>query len=414
MICEQEYLNSQIMNKKEQIHLIEQLLSGVKNQEEFDLLFEEMKKRGIESLLSAELTEHLGYERNEKGNTRRSNTRNGTSAKTVKTANGTFLIDVPRDRDGSFDPVTVPKHQRMSERLEQTILQLYAKGMSTRDITDQMEKMYGVRYSSSAISSITNQLLVEVKQWQSRPLQSVYPIVWLDAIRYKVKQDNRIINKAILVVIGLKMDGKKDVLGLWVYQTESAAFWLEVLNDLKTRGVEDILIVCSDNLKGLTKAISSVFPLSITQICIVHQIRNSLKHVSWKDRKRLLADLKLIYQASDSQAAQEALNQFKSNWDHKYGYITKSWEANWDNLTPFLGFPQEIRKIIYTTNVIESFNALLRKFTKNKKVFPHDDAVLKSVWLAVQQISGKWTMKIRDWGLIVNQLTILFPDRINP
>jgi len=400
------------MKKEKQIQLIKELLEGVKTQREFDELTEELKKRGIESLLRAELTEHLGYGKHEKGANRRANTRNGTSAKTVKTANGEFLIDAPRDRDGSFDPITLPKHKRMSRKLEEVILHLYAKGMSTQDITDHMEQMYGVRYSSSAISAITNQLLSDVHAWQARPLETMYPIVWLDAIRYKVKHENRIINKAILVVIGLKMDGKKEVLGLWVYQTESAAMWMEVLNDLKSRGVQDILIVASDNLKGLTDAISSIFPLAITQICIVHQIRNSLKHVSWRDRKNLLADLKKIYQSTNAQNATQALNMFKSKWDYKYGYITKSWEKNWDNLTHFLAFPQEIRKIIYTTNVIESFNALLRKFTKNKKVFPHDDAVLKSVWLAVQQVSKKWTMKIRDWGLIVNQLTILFPERI--
>ena len=400
------------MKKEEQIKLIQQLLSDVKSREDFDFLTEELKKRGIESLLRGELTEHLGYQKNEKSGSRRSNTRNGTTPKTIKTARGEFLIDTPRDRDGSFDPVTVPKHKRISRKLEEVILHLYAKGMSTADITDHMEEMYGVRYSSSAISSITNQLLSDVEQWQARPLESMYPIVWLDAIRYKVKHENRIINKAILVVIGLKMDGKKEVLGLWVYQTEAAAFWLEVLNDLKSRGVEDLLIVSSDNLKGLTEAINSVFPLAVTQICIVHQIRNSLKHVSFKDRKALLADLKKIYQATNVKSAQAALKQFKSIWDHKYGYITKSWEKNWDNLTHFLAFPQEIRKIIYTTNVIESFNALMRKFTKNRKVFPHDDAVLKSVWMAVQQITRKWTMKIRDWGMILNQLTILFPDRI--
>lgn len=400
------------MDKERQTKLLEELLSGVKNQDEFEALFDSMRKKGIESLLSAELTQHLGYDKNQKSESRRPNTRNGTSPKTVKTKNGEFLIDAPRDRDGSFEPITLPKHKRISQKLEEVILHLYAKGMSTQDITDHMEEMYGVRYSNSAISSITNELLEDIRQWQDRPLDVVYPIVWLDAIRYKVKHENRVINKAILVAIGLKMDGKKEVLGLWVFRTESAAFWLEVLNDIKTRGVEDLLIVASDNLKGLTKAISSVFPLAITQICIVHQIRNSLKHVSWKDRKSLLVDLKKIYQASDDKAAQKALMSFKSIWDHKYGYITKSWEQNWDNLTHFLAFPQEIRKIIYTTNVIESFNAVLRKFTKNKKVFPHDDAVLKSVWLAVQQISRKWTMRIRDWGLIINQLTILFPDRI--
>jgi transposase-like protein len=300
----------------------------------------------------------------------------------------------------------------MSQQLEEVILQLYAKGMSTHDISDHMHEMYGVQYTASAISTITNQLLEDINQWQNRPLETLYPIVWLDAIRYKVKLDSRIVNKAVLVVIGLKMDGKKDVLGLWVYENESSAFWLEVLTELKVRGVEDILIVSSDNLKGLTGAITAAFPNAVTQICIVHQIRNSLKHVSYKDRKILLMDLKKIYQATNEEAAREAFEQFKSIWNAKYGYAVKSWEANWENLTHFLAFPTEIRKIIYTTNVIESFNSVLRKFTRNKKQFPHDDAVLKSVWLAVQQISKKWTMQTRNWGMIINQLTILFPDRV--
>jgi putative transposase len=398
------------MDKKKQ--LPEELIKEIKTKEEFDAIKDQLFKRGIESLLNAEMTAHLGYPKHEKAEERRNNSRNGTTSKTVKTTEGELQIDVPRDRSGEFEPVTIPKHSRMSQQLEEVILQLYAKGMSTHDISDHMHQMYGIQYTASAISTITNQLLEDINQWQNRPLETLYPIVWLDAIRYKVKLDSRIVNKAILVVIGLKMDGKKDVLGLWVYENESSAFWLEVLNELKIRGVEDILIVSSDNLKGLTAAITAAFPKAVTQICIIHQIRNSLKHVSWKDRKLLLLDLKRIYQATSEKAAREALDQFKSTWNAKYGYAVKSWETNWENLTHFLAFPPEIRKVIYTTNVIESFNALLRKFTRNKKQFPHDDAVLKSVWLAVQQISRKWTMPMREWGMIVNQLTILFPDRM--
>lgn len=398
------------MDKKKQ--LLEELIKEIKTKEEFDAIKDQLFKRGIESLLNAEMTAHLGYPKHEKAEERRNNSRNGTTSKTVKTTEGELQIDVPRDRSGEFEPVTIPKHSRMSQQLEEVILQLYAKGMSTHDISDHMHQMYGIQYTASAISTITNQLLEDINQWQNRPLETLYPIVWLDAIRYKVKLDSRIVNKAILVVIGLKMDGKKDVLGLWVYENESSAFWLEVLNELKIRGVEDILIVSSDNLKGLTAAITAAFPKAVTQICIIHQIRNSLKHVSWKDRKLLLLDLKRIYQATSEKAAREALDQFKSTWNAKYGYAVKSWETNWENLTHFLAFPPEIRKVIYTTNVIESFNALLRKFTRNKKQFPHDDAVLKSVWLAVQQISRKWTMPMREWGMIVNQLTILFPDRM--
>lgn len=398
------------MDKKN--HLLEELIKEIKTKEEFETIKDQLFKRGIESLLNAEMTAHLGYAKHEKATKRRSNARNGSTPKTIKTTEGELQIEVPRDRTGEFEPVTIPKHSRMSQQLEDVILQLYAKGMSTHDISDHMKEMYGVQYTASAISTITNQLLEDINQWQNRPLETMYPIVWLDAIRYKVKLDSRIVNKAILVVIGLKMDGKKDVLGLWVYENESSAFWLEVLTDLKMRGVEDILIVSSDNLKGLTGAITAAFPNAVTQICIVHQIRNSLKHVSYKDRKMLLQDLKKIYQATNEEAAREAFEQFKSIWNAKYGYAVKSWEANWENLTHFLAFPPEIRRIIYTTNVIESFNSVLRKYTRNKKQFPHDDAVLKSVWLAVQQISKKWTMQMRNWGMIINQLTIIFPDRV--
>lgn len=398
------------MDKKKQ--LLEELIKEIKTKEEFDTIKDQLFKRGIESLLNAEMTAQLGYQKHEKAEERRSNSRNGTTSKTVKTSDGELQIDVPRDRNGEFEPVTIPKHSRMSQQLEDVILQLYAKGMSTHDISDHMHQVYGIQYTASAISTLTNQLLEDISEWQNRPLEFLYPFIWIDAIRYKVKHDSRIVNKAILVVIGLKPDGRKDVLGLWVYENESSAFWLEVLNELKVRGVEDVLFVSSDNLKGLTTAIAAAFPQAVTQICIVHQIRNSLKHVSYKDRKALLMDLKKIYQAKNEQVARESFDQFKAIWNSKYGYAVKSWETNWENLTHFLSFSPEIRKIIYTTNVIESFNALLRKFTRNKKQFPHDDAVLKSVWLAVQQISRKWTMPVRDWGLIVNQLCIQFPERM--
>jgi putative transposase len=392
--------------------LLEELIKEIKSKEEFYAIKDQLFKRGIETLLNAEMTLHLGYPKNQKATERRANSRNGTTPKVVKTSEGEVQVDIPRDRSGDFDPITVPKHSRMSQQLEEVIMQLYAKGMSTHDISDHMYQVYGIQYTASAISTITNQLLEDISQWQNRPLESLYPVIWLDAIRYKVKQDSRIVNKAILVVIGLKMDGKKEVLGLWVYETESSAFWLEVLSELKARGVQDVLIVSSDNLKGLTEAIKAAFPNAVTQICIVHQIRNSLKHVSYKDRKALLMDLKRIYQAPGEQAAREALDHFKSMWNSKYGYAVKSWESNWENLTHFLNFPPEVRKIIYTTNVIESFNSMLRKFTRNKKQFPNNDSVLKSVWLAVQQISRKWTMQMKDWGLIINQLTILFPERV--
>jgi transposase-like protein len=353
---------------------------------------------------------HLGYQRGDVPIT--NNVRNGYSTKTLKTNKGDVTIDVPRDRRSTFDPVTVPKHQTITQELESAILLLYAKGMSNADVIDYIEKVYGVKYSTSQVSVITNSLLEDIRIWQSRPLQDQYAVIWIDAIHYKIRQDGKVMSKAAMVILGIDMEGKQDILSLHIVENESASSWMEMLTLLKARGVQDILFLCSDNLPGLDKAIEAVYPKSIRQICIVHQIRNSLKFVSYKDRKLIMKDIKAIYKADNIETAQEALLTFKEKWSHKYAQAVKSWEDNWDNLTAFLQYPHEIRKLIYTTNIIESFNASLRKYTKNKKVFPTDDATLKSLYWAAQQIRTKWEKSRFGWAQIYNQLYIHFENRI--
>ena len=390
--------------------LLEDLLSQVKNKEEFYELRDQLFKRGVESLLNAEMTAHLGHEKGEKPITK--NIRNGFSSKKLKTAEGEVEINVPRDRDSKFDPIIVPKHKSMSQELEDCIQLLYAKGMSNADIIDFVEQTYGVAYSTSQVSIITNQLLEDIRIWQSRPLDDQFAVVWIDAIHYKIRQDGKVISKACMLVLGIDMEGRQDILSMSIVETESASAWMSILDDLKSRGVKDIIFLCSDNLTGITKAVEAVYPKSVHQICIVHQIRNSLKFVSYKDRKAVAKDIKSIYQSSNEEMAQQALKEFKNKWDKKYHPAVKSWENNWDHLTVFLNYPAEVRKLIYTTNIIESFNASLRKYTKNKRVFPTDDAALKSIYLAAQQIRKKWKKSRFGWAQIYNQLYIHFENRI--
>jgi transposase-like protein len=319
---------------------------------------------------------------------------------------------VPRDRDASFAPALIPKRKNMAEGVENIIISLYAKGMSVSDIEEQIRELYNIELSTSAISRITERVSQDITLWQNRPLESVYCIVWMDGIVFKVRESSRVIDKTIYIAIGLRTDGKKEVLGLWLGKNESAAFWLSVLTDLRSRGVQDILITATDNLKGFTEAIRSVFPESTKQICIVHQIRNACRYVVWKDRKAFTADMKEIYTAPNREAAALALDQLEAIWSQKYGYAIKSWRDNWEELTAFLAFPMEIRKIIYTTNIIENLNGKIRKYTKNKLSYPTDDAVMKSVFLAVNESTKKWTMPIRDWGTILNQFMIMFENRL--
>jgi transposase-like protein len=363
----------------------------------------------VEEMLAGELDAHLGYQKHSPSPG--VNKRNGTKSKIIKTTKGTYSIDVPRDREGSFEPRLIPKRKRMIDHIEDVVISFYAKGMSTADIGRQINELYGVEISSSTVSNITERVLIDVAQWQQRPLDSSYLVVWLDGIVFKVRQDNKIINKCIYIVAGLNTTGHKEVLGLWINEQESASFWSKVLTDLRARGVTDIIIACSDNLKGLTQAVQAIFPETVTQLCIVHQIRNSLKKVPYKNRREVAQDLKYIYQAANEQEAAQAFFGLEVKWGKTYPYICISWKNNWDNLVPFLQFPMEIRKLIYTTNVIENLNRNVRKFTKNKTMFPDDEAVMKAVYLAIQNASRAWTQPVPNWPLIANQFLMLYPTR---
>lgn len=389
----------------------EEQLKKMKTQEELEAYISKLYKHAVQTMLKAEMDEHLGYKKHDPAGKNTGNSRNGTSSKTLKTNVGDIPLDVPRDRESSFDPVLVPKHQRMSARIEQAIITMYSKGMSTRDIEETILDIYGVKVSESSISNITSVVLEDIKQWQQQPLDSVYYILWMDGIVVKVRHNGKVINKTIYLVIGVNRDGYKEVLGMWISETESASFWMNALNDLKARGVEDVLIACTDNLPGIKQAIKAIFPEAVTQLCIVHQIRNSCKYVVWKERKAFIADLRLVYGAPNKEMAAEALEEFERKWGSKYGYAVKSWKDHWDYLTAYFDYPQEIRTLIYTTNPVESLNSAIRKYTRSKTLFPDDQAALKSVFLAVCNVQKKWTMQIRNWGQIVNQFVINFEER---
>lgn len=396
----------------DQLNLPKDFFKQFKDKESFQRFFQTLFKEGVESMLQAELDDHLGYEKHSIEGYNSGNSRNGSSKKTLKTKSvGDILLSIPRDRNGSFTPQLVPKHSRMSDKLEELIISLYSKGMTTPDIEEHIQEQYGQSISASTVSHITNQLLVKVKEWRNRPLEELYYAVWMDGIRIKIRHNSKIVNKCIYLVIGLTKEGKKEVLGMWIDLTESASFWMKVLNDLKQRGVEDILIACTDNLAGFTQAVKAVFPDTITQLCVVHQIRNSCKFVSYKERKEFAHDLKKVYAAINEEAAADGLDVFEQKWGTKYGYAIQSWRNNWDNLVPYFQFPAQIRRIIYTTNIIESLNSGVRKYTKTKTIFPHDDAALKVVYMAVAKVEKKWTMPIRDWGIILQQFLIIFGDR---
>lgn len=387
-----------------------EFLKQFKNGEELYAFLGQLQKRGVEAILEGEMDNHLGYERH--GASTGENARNGHGRKKLRNQYGETEIRVPRDRKSSFEPVLVPKRKNIADGVETIIISLYAKGMSVSDIEEQIKDLYNFEISTSAISRITERVAQDVTVWQNRPLEPVYCIVWMDGIVFKVRENSKVIDKTIYLAVGLRTDGKKEVLGIWLGKNESASFWLGVLTDLKARGVEDILVTATDNLKGFTEAIRSVFPLSTKQICIVHQIRNVCRFVVWKDRKPFTSDMKGIYTAPNRDAAQLALDQLEEKWGQKYGYAIKSWRENWEELTAFLDFPLEIRKIIYTTNTIENLNGKIRKYTKNKLSYPTDEAVLKSAFLAVMEATKKWTMPIRDWGMILNQFMIIFENRL--
>jgi len=373
-------------------------------------LIKELTKGILERALHAEMSEHLGYSKYDRAETE--NARNGSFSKKLISENGTIELNVPRDRQGKFEPIIVSKKQTRIDGLDQKIISLYAKGMSVSDIKTQLQELYGAEISESLISRITDEVIDEVKIWQSRPLESVYPIVYFDCLVVKVRQDKLIINKSVYVALGIDLSGRKDILGLWISENEGAKFWLGNFTEMKNRGVKDILIACSDNLTGMSEAIASVYPKTEHQICIVHQIRNSLKYVSYKDRKQLAADLKLIYTSATEKEAELALESFDKKRSKQYPHIAKSWYNNWENLIIFLQYPQEIRKIIYTTNAIESLNSQLRKVTKNKRIFPNDNAVFKVLYLTIDYITKKWSMPIPNWNEAMAHFMIKFDGRI--
>ena len=387
--------------------------AGVSGMEDIQQLFRETIAEFMENGLDCELDEHLGYDRYDTKGKTTDDSRNGYSSKTLRTSFGDTSIQVPRDRKGEFDPVILRKNQTsISEDVEAKIISMYAKGMTTSDIGDHIRDIYGIEVSESTVSRITDKVLPEAKEWQQRPLESIYAVMFMDAIHYHVRSEGQVVKKAVYVAIGIDLNGRKDVLGMWVGENESAKYWATVLNSLRNRGVEDIFIACTDNLTGFSNAIEAVFPRTDIQNCIIHQLRNSSKYVSYKDLKALMADLKQIYAAVDETAAEEALDRFAERWDKKYPKISASWRANWANLSTYFKFPEELRRLIYTTNAIEGFNRQLRKVTKSKAVFPTDDSLFKMLYLAMLDITKKWTGRRQDWSVIHAQLAVFYADRM--
>jgi transposase-like protein len=377
-------------------------------------LIKQLTGKIIQRALEAEMTEHLGYEKNSNAGDNSGNSRNGHTEKTVLLENQSATIDVPRDRNGTFEPVIVPKHEKRAPLFNDQIISMYSFGMSDRDIRAHLEKIYNVDVSPDLISRVTDAVIDEVREWQNRPLEKSYAIVYLDALRVKVREDGKSCMKSVYVALGVNFAGKKEVLGLWIAENEGAKFWMGVLAELKNRGVQDILIACMDGLTGFPEAVRAVYPETRVQLCIVHMIRNSTKFVSYKDLKKVCADLKAVYTASTEEIARNALEEFGKIWDKKYPMIYKSWEHHWGDLSEFFKYPPEIRRAIYTTNAIESLNYQLRKVTKNRLLFPSDDAIFKILYLAIRNASEKWTMPIREWGQALNQFAIEFGNERVP
>jgi putative transposase len=375
--------------------------------------FKDLVKRITEAALQGEMDAHLGYEKHAQEGKNSGNSRNGYGTKTITGDFGNTEIEIPRDRNASFEPQLIPKGQKRFEGFDDKIIALYARGMSTRDIQSHLQELYGVEVSPTLISNVTDSVIEEAKGWQSRPLDAVYPIVYFDAIVMKCQENKRVINKAVYLALGVNLEGQKEVLGLWISQNEGAKFWLQVLTEINNRGVKDIFIACVDGLVGFPEAIEAVYPKTTVQLCIVHMIRNSLRFVGWAQRKEVAQDLKTIYGAATLSEAEQALEDFSDKWDVKFPTISGSWRRHWDNLVPFLAYPTEIRKVIYTTNAIESLNMTIRKVTKNRRVLPSDDAVLKCLYLALQNIAKKWTMPLRDWGSALGRFAIEFEGRIS-
>jgi putative transposase len=373
----------------------------------------EMFRDILQESLEAEMDTQLGYDKYDVSEKQTPNSRNGYSKKKIKTELGPVELNIPRDRNGEFEPQIIPKYQRNVTGIEEKVMALYAAGMTTRDIAEQVKNLYDVEISADMVSNITNRILPIVAEWQSRPLEKTYSFVFMDAIHYKVREEKQIVVKAAYVVLGVNMDGQKEVLGIWVGANESSKFWLSVLNDLKNRGVQDVLIFCVDGLNGFKEAIGAVYPFAKIQRCIIHQLRASMRYVTFKDRKAFAADLKAVYGAVNEEVALDRLLAAKEKWGKKYPNAIKSWEDNWDNLITFLAFPEFIRKIMYTTNAIESLNSQFRKVTKTKLIFPTDESLMKMLYLAMENISKKWTRSYSNWDLVINQLNILFAEVLN-
>ena len=394
--------------------LLDQLLEGRSSEEIMGAggLVDALTKRLMERALEGELTDHLGYEKHAPEGRNGGNSRNGRSRKRVKTAHGEIDVEVPRDREGTFEPVLVPKGARRLPGFDEKVIALYARGLTTRELQEHLKEIYKVEISPSTISAVTDAVLDDVKAWQARPLDAVYPIVYLDAIHLKLRRSGHVETQAVYLALALTLEGGKELLGLWVGEAEGAKFWLSVLTELKNRGVRDILIASIDGLSGFPEAIESVFPKTQIQLCIVHMVRGSLRFVSWKERKAVSRDLRAIYRAPTLEAAEQALDAFEERWDARFPMIGRKWRANWTNLTPFFDYPHEIRKVMYTTNAIEAINAQLRKVTKKRGAFPTPDSVRKVLYLAIMKASRRWTRPVQDWPTALNHLAIVFPGRV--
>jgi len=407
-----------ILTEKE-MELVQLLMSDCETTGDIQSKLKRLFAGTIEQMLESEMEEHLGYDKNSVLGNNSGNSRNGYNRKTITSDYGQAEIAIPRDRNGEFEPQVLSKRQVRTDEIEQKIMAMYAKGMSQRDIEDSqrdiedsLREIYGAEIPQTMVSKITDKILPEVNEWQNRPLESIYPIVYFDGVVFKSRKDNQIINKCVYTVLAIDMEGRKEILGCWLSENEGASFWAGVCSDLKKRGVSDIFVACHDNLRGLSEAINATFPKTKNQLCIVHQIRNSTKFVPWKDRKAVCADLKKIYGAVNLDNAEYALEEFRETWGKKYPSILKSWDANWAELTTFFEYPQEIRHLIYTTNAVEAYHRQLRKFTKTKAILPTDDSIRKVVYFSVREITKKWTMPARDWGMAYSQISIFFDDRL--
>lgn len=398
------------MNKKDLEAFALEAAKGIKTQEDLADFQKMLTKVTVEAALNAELDDHLGYEKHQSNDN--PNSRNGRSRKTVITDHGEVDIETPRDRDGSFSPKLVKKQQTRFTSMDDRILSLYAKGLSTRDIVATFKEMYDADVSPSLISKVTDAVIDQVIEWQSRPLEAVYPIVYLDCIVVKIRRGKQVINQAVYLALGVNLEGHKELLGMWISETEGAKFWLNVLTELKNRGVEHILIACVDGLKGFPDAIAAAFPEAQIQLCIVHMVRNSLKYVPWKDYKAVTADLKQIYQSATEEEALAALEAFSERWDEKYPQISRSWKSHWENLNTIFNYPEDIRRAIYTTNAIESLNSVIRKAIKKRKLFPTEESARKVIYLAISEASRKWTMPIRNWKPALNHFIIEFEEQL--